>query len=660
MTKNIQCANIKKVIKRERRVKLIRIIERVYMKDIIKNEKKNKLDRPITGIIQEDRIWEQWYSQSIFDMELPKMNQRDYLFKCNENYRNQVILNNRNLKKYSVSKFEQLVDQFVKAFIAFGISKGSIICTVGLSTPELVAIKYAASTLGIITSNLNFMDGETIDGNIDLNQLYIQIKTINPALIFTLDILENKVSNILNLPEFNGIMKVGMPLTRSTPLWNIERGKIQLLKLRNRLVKENVLNSYSLEEFLLAGQAIATPEESVYTPGLPSNISFTSGTTNQNKAVLLSHDANNALAFQHQVADLELRRGAKHLALVPPFLAFWDADIIHMAMCMGVENILELSLTYENIPLYLKKYLPQYGIWSQYLWDSLLHVPKKDREEIARHLEKVVVGGERNERNQAETFYDMTGIVQETGFGATEINTCFTFTHPSCNKIGSAGIPLPYNNVKIVDENFQDVTYGVPGRLLVSGPGLMNGYYGRNDLTKKALGIDSKGTIWYDTADYAVMDEDGCLLVLDRYKKPMVIHDRQGVAERVNPLDIVEKIKTNRNIKICKLENHGEYMVLYVVINEFCELSKEEAISSVKQTIEENLPEKYWPNVINVLDSLPRTAVGKVDYKKLRESTISLYEGVSEWTELKEKLQIVDQTTKGKVKTYQKIADTNR
>lgn len=620
------------------------------MEDIVKNEKRSRLNRPITGIIQEDRIWEQWYSQSIFDMELPKMNQRDYLFKCNENYREQIILNNRNLKKYSVSKFEQLVDQFAKAFMAFGISKGSAICTVGLSTPELIAIKYAASTLGIITSNLNFMDGEAKDESMDLNKLYTQIKTINPVIIFTLDILEDKVSNVLNLPEFNDIMKVGMPLSRSTPLWNIERGKIQLLKLRNRLVKANVLNSYSLKEFLLMGQVIATPIESVYEPGMASNISFTSGTTNQNKAVLLSHDANNALAFQHQVADLGLKRGAKHLALVPPFLAFWDADIIHMAMCMGVENILELSLTYENIPLYLKKYLPQYGIWSQYLWDSILNLPKNELEEVARHLEKAVVGGERNERNQAETFYDLTGIVQETGFGATEVNTCFTFTHPSCNKVGSAGIPLPYNNVKIVGSDSQDLTYQEPGRLFVTGPGLMTGYYGRNDLTKAVLKPDEKGRIWYDTGDYAMMDKDGCLFVLDRYKEPIVIHDSQGNSETVNLLDIVESIRNNRNIKICKLESHEECIVLYVVIDEFYASSKEDAIASIKQTIIEKLPKKYWPDIINVLDSLPRTSVGKVDYPKLHENTVSFSKDMMAST--REKLRIVDQTTKQKVKTF--------
>ena len=62
--------------------------------DIIKENEKQELKRPITGVIQEDRIWEQWYDQKVFNEELPKMNQTDYLFLCNKDYPNQNIINN--------------------------------------------------------------------------------------------------------------------------------------------------------------------------------------------------------------------------------------------------------------------------------------------------------------------------------------------------------------------------------------------------------------------------------------------------------------------------------------------------------------------------------------------------------------------------------------
>lgn len=614
------------------------------MKNIINEKNRRKLNRPITGIIQEDRIWEQWYAEEIFSVKLPKENQTNYMFSCNEGYENQVILNNRGKSKFTVQQFKNKVDMFAKAFIGNEIIKGDIICTVGLSTPELVAIKYSCATNGIITANLNFMDAQS--QNLDINKMYNQIKTIKPRIIFFLDILEDKVSKILNLPEFSSIQKVRMPLNASNG-FDTENLKIALLQLKNSFSNKNVNGAISLNQFLSKGQFIPYVN-SVYSEKMPSNIAFTSGTTGQNKAVLLSHDANNALALQHKLANLGLKRGAKHLALVPPFLAFWDADIIHMAMCIGVENILELSLTYENIPVYMKKYLPQYGIWSQYLWDSILQLPKSDRDLISKHLEKVVVGGERCEINQAQTFYNLTGIIQEAGFGATEVNTCFSVANPNCNVVGSAGIPLPFNNVKIVDDSFQDLTYNKAGRLLITGPCLMNGYYGRDDLTKQVLLKDRNGITWYDTKDYAVLDMNGNLHVLDRDSEPITIHNNE-TEEKVKLLDIVEKIKNHPAIKICKLSNFNEYIVLHLVIDEFYGMDHEEAIESIKESIKNILPEKYWPNAIYVDASLPRTYVGKVDYNQLNENTKMLYlnNGLSD-----EKLVIIDNVKNIKIKKH--------
>lgn len=592
------------------------------MKDIVDESKRRILNRPITGIIEEDKIWEQWYDKEVFKQELPKMNMKDYLIKSNIGYESQNIINNRGTKEITVDDMDSYIIKFSKALIMSGIKQNDRICAVGLSTPELVALSYACFQVGAIMCQLNFADGKSGKG--DLNKIYTQLKTLNPSMIFTLDILEDSVSEIINLPDFKDIKKIDMPLDFSVPGHFVEKMKIRMLRGRNILTKKSIIGKEPLEIFLHRAEQYKGNLESVYYERLASNIAFTSGTTGQNKAVLISHDANNALAFQHTMANLGLERGKKHLVLVPPFLAFWTSDMIHMAMSQGVENILELALTYENIPKYLKKYLPQYGIWSQYLWDSILHMPEDDLKLISKNLSKVVIGGERAEANQIETFYKKTGIVQEAGFGASEMNTCFTVANPRCYAIGSSGIPLPYNNVKILDEKGNSLTYGKPGRLFITGPCMMNGYYGRDDLTKQVLVQDEKGVLWYDTKDYAFVDPNGNLFVLDRQTKPIEI-TFNGKKEKVQLLDIVEKIKINPYIKICKLSNYEDYMVLHLVIDEFAEISKEEAIESIKKTITENLEEIYWPHAINVLDTLPRTQVGKVDYKKMQEDTKEIY-----------------------------------
>lgn len=586
------------------------------VKGIVNYNKAYELNREITGVIHKDRIWEQWYDQKVFNEELPKMNQTDYLFLCNKDYPNQNIINNRGMKRITVRDFKDMVDIFAKALRVYGIGYKDVVATVALSTPELLALKYACAKIGAITANLAFADAVGAKEN---NKMYKQLKLINPSMIFVLDILENNVADLLNDPEFKSVDKVIMPLDYSTPIFNVERAKIALLNISNQLKNKNINNAIKYKDFLNKAKECNLQFDSVYSEKLASNIAFTSGTTGINKAVLLSHDANNALAFQHKLANLGLKRGETNLALVPPFLAFWDADIIHMAMCLGIENILELALTYENIPNYLKKHLPNYGIWSQYLWDSVLHMDKNDREEVLKNLKKVVIGGERADVNQIETFAKITGIAQEAGYGATEMDSCFSVAHPNCNIYGSAGIPLPFNNVKILGENGKLLTYNEPGRIYITGPGMMNCYFNREDLTKEVLIPDNEGVIWYDTKDYGFVDKTGSLVVIDRDKPAVEICNQM-----VKLADISEMIKEYPYIKICKTDVKDNSIVTHVVFDEFCEVEQHILVSGLIQFIEENIPVNYQPNILNIMDSLPRTPVGKVDYPKLQNITDEL------------------------------------
>ena len=586
------------------------------VKGIVNYNNAYELNREITGVIHKDRIWEQWYDQKVFNEELPKMNQTDYLFLCNKDYPNQNIINNRGMKRITVRDFKDMVDIFAKALRVYGIGYKDVVATVALSTPELLALKYACAKIGAITANLAFADAVGAKEN---NKMYKQLKLINPAMIFVLDILENNVADLLNDPEFKSVDKVIMPLDYSTPIFNVERAKIALLNISNQLKNKNINNAIKYKDFLNKAKECNLQFDSVYSEKLASNIAFTSGTTGINKAVLLSHDANNALAFQHKLANIGLKRGETNLALVPPFLAFWDADIIHMAMCLGIENILELALTYENIPIYLKKHLPNYGIWSQYLWDSVLHMDKNDREEVLKNLKKVVIGGERADVNQIETFAKITGIAQEAGYGATEMDSCFSVAHPNCNIYGSAGIPLPFNNVKILGENGKLLTYNEPGRIYVTGPGMMNCYFNREDLTKEVLIPDNEGVIWYDTKDYGFVDKTGSLVVIDRDKPAVEICNQM-----VKLADISEMIKEYPYIKICKTDVKDNSIVTHVVFDEFCEVEQHILVSGLIQFIEENIPVNYQPNILNIMDSLPRTPVGKVDYPKLQNITDEL------------------------------------
>lgn len=570
--------------------------------NVVKNDKKFNLNRPITGVIQNDRIWEQWYDPKKMNENLPKMNQADYEEMCNKDYPNDVILNNRGLKRITNSEFIAMRNKFIRSLKAMGIGKGDKVVSIALSTPELIAFKYACAYVGAITAHFNFME--------DKDKMYKHIKLLNPSLIMFLDILEPNVCEVLNSEEFNNIKKLRLPVSASTPALNDEKFKTALFTLNNKLQNKSVKGAISLGKFVSHGQYYNGPMESVYEDHLPSNIALSSGTTGESKAILLSHDANNALAKQHEIADLGLKRGEKNLALVPPFLAFWDADIIGMAMSLGLENILEMDLSYESVPKYLAKHKPNYGIWSQYLWDSVLY--DKNKDEYIGNLKKVVIGGERPDINQVNRFKSETGITQEAGFGASEMDSCFSVAHPNCNMIGSSGLPLPFNNVMIKDRSFNDLSYNEPGRIWVTGPAMMNCYYNNPQMTDSVIYTDKNGVKWYNTKDFGFIHDTGSLFVLDRDQKPLEINSKE-----VNLILIAEKIKELPCVKLCKLNHKDDKIVCHVSFDDLCNKTKEECTSELLNYLDNVFTAEERPAYLVIYSSLPRTPLGKVDYQTL-------------------------------------------
>ena len=604
------------------------------MEEFVNENKRHRLDRPFTGVIQKDRIWEQWYDPKVFKMQLPKMLQKDYLFKCIGNQPDRIIINNKGKYVYTVKQFEQLVKKYEKAFYAAHLNKGDVVATIGLTTPELYAIKYSATSVGLITCNLDIFDVGEKDQN-GVNKLYKKLCSLNPRMIFTLDYLEDKIYNVINNSAFERALKVSMPLAYSTPKYDPERLIISLKMFKDFVQGKKVNGKISLDDFLMTGDNIKMEDVvEYYSEGQPCNIAFTSGTMGENKAVLISHDANNALAFQQEIANFGFKVGSKHLALLPPFLAFWDADVVHVTLCLGAQNILELSISKDDIKKFFRKYKDiNIGIWPQSMWAALQELSNEEIKEIAKSLNIAIVGGERCEISAAEAFYYILGVVQYTGYGASEVDTTFSVTHPNCNKVGSCGLPLPFNNVRIVDDSCRDLTYGQPGQLHLTGPAMMNGYYGRDDLTRKVIYQDENGTKWYVSGDYAVMDDDGCLTVLDRYVEPITIN-----SEQVQLLDIAEIIKKNKNVRILKLSQHNGKIILHLEINKYTELSSEDALESIIETIKKDVRPLCWPDII-IVEDLPRTRVGKVDFPALNEEG----EKVSkEYTESTKKLLVIN------------------
>ena len=192
-------------------------------------------------------------------------------------------------------------------------------------------------------------------------------------------------------------------------------------------------------------------------------------------------------------------------------------------------------------------------------------------------------------------------------------------------KIGTVGLPLPYTLVKLADleTGTKEVGVGEEGELIVQGPQVMKGYLNRPEETAHAL-REFQGEIWMHTGDVARMDEDGYFTIVDRAKDMLNVG-----GFKVFSREVEEKLYVHPAVDLCAIigipnpQRPGSELVKLVV--QKSRAFKDQPEETLKQDIlnfaRENLSPYKVPKMIEFMDSLPLTPVGKVDKKALRPSS---------------------------------------
>lgn len=182
--------------------------------------------------------------------------------------------------------------------------------------------------------------------------------------------------------------------------------------------------------------------------------------------------------------------------------------------------------------------------------------------------------------------------------------------HYALEKIGSVGEPLPYTQVRVVDEFGDDLPIGQVGEIVVKGPQVMKGYLKNKEATRQTI---KNG--WLYSGDLGCFDQDGLLYIVDR-KKDMI--NRGG--ENVYPVEVEEVLYQIEEILEAAVvgvphEVYGEIPKAFVVLKEGRSLTEEEILHFCQS----KLAKFKLPGAIEFLDTLPRNASGKVLKHTLRK-----------------------------------------
>jgi len=170
--------------------------------------------------------------------------------------------------------------------------------------------------------------------------------------------------------------------------------------------------------------------------------------------------------------------------------------------------------------------------------------------------------------------------------------------------------------VGIIDENLNFLQIGEPGELVVSGPQVMLGYHNRPEENKMVL-FETGGYRWFRTGDYAKLDEEGYIFILDRVKDMI-----KYKGHSVYPREIEEVLYEHPAILECSVFGipdpiKGEEIAAHIILKPEYKgkITEQEIINWTK----DNMAAYKYPRIIKIVRSLPKSAVGKILRRVLRE-----------------------------------------
>lgn len=364
---------------------------------------------------------------------------------------------------------------------------------------------------------------------------------------------------------------------------------------------------------MMGGQA--TEFETVQTsPDDTAVILYTSGTTGFPKGAELTH-SNMVMNAACSRDILQLTHDDIHALTLPLFHSFGQTVQMNAGFMMSNTIVLIPRFVPEAVFAAIQDHGATVFAGVPTMYWALLHYNDKenkfDFDKISRTLRIGASGGSSLPMETINGIRNKYNIPILEGYGLSETCPVATFNQPHkpC-KPGSVGFPLWGIEVKVVDENSREVAVGEVGEIAIRGHNVMKGYYNKPEETAAAF----RGTSWFHSGDLGRMDEDGFFYIVDRVKD-MVI--RGGF--NIYPREIEEVLLTHPAISLVAVigvpdDHYGEEVKAFIMLKEGKEATPEEIIEWSK----EQMASYKYPRQVEIRQSLPMTATGKILKKELK------------------------------------------
>ncbi len=547
----------------------------------------------------EEKLWHKSYVPGVrsrLDYEHTTLSEA--LSRSAQRFAGQTALNYMG-KKISYAALDRLVNAFARALHDFGVRTGDKVAVCLPNIPQVVIANYAIFRLGAVTVQNNPLYTES--------ELAYQLNDCDARHLVALSLLLPRIEKIRDKTRIETMIACNLNSYLPFPLK-------QIFPWVKREMYRAVAESDHVVEF--ARTVSRYPDKPLQDQSrwdATGALLYTGGTTGKSKGVMLSH-ANLSCNVQQFAAWFPELKPAEE-RLVGNFPIFHSAGftaIQNYCIWQAYENIMVPRPEPQiNIKL-IKKHKPTFLPGVPTIFVGLLAEPAFRKTNLSS-IKGFFSGAAPLAADTIRELKDLTGADMCEVYGSTENSPVVTVTPwGGTVKPGTVGCPVPDTDVKIVDaETGQtEMPTGEAGEIIISGPQVMQGYYKKPEETDAVL---KDG--WFYSGDIGKFDADGYLSIVDR-KKDMII----AGGYNVYPIEVDNVLFDHPKIlEACTIGKadpyRGETVKAYIVAKKGETLTEQE----VKDYCRQYLAAYKAPREVEFIDELPKSAVGKILRRKLRD-----------------------------------------
>ncbi|HDZ17847.1 hypothetical protein LCGC14_0719930 [marine sediment metagenome] len=542
-----------------------------------------------------DRIWKDHLPAGVsLEIEIPDdMSLIDMFEKGTKKNGDKIAFDYFGVER-TFKEMDVLTRRFAAGLMNLGIKKGDVVAIWLPNCPQFSVCYFASLGLGATLTAISPL--------FVAREVAYQIKDSGAKYLFILDNFFKEFKKVEDNLSLENVVLV-----------NVE-GKTPEIPETQKIIHYNTIMDQNPEPLTKFKVNINSKEDIAV-------IQYTGGTTGLPKGATLSHynvlsNILQLMEITDHIKEEYVKGDLIGISSLPWYHIYGQTCELLQGPVSGGKGIIFPTFDIPRILEIIKEKRPNFMLGVPTMFINLLRSPLAEDIDFSC-LIYANVGASAMPIEVAKEWEQKTGFPLGEGYGLSETSPAVTNSPPwAKKKLGSCGVPIANTLCGIIDNDLKFLHIGEAGELVVSGPQVMIGYHNRPEENVKVF-FEAGGYRWLRTGDLAKMDEEGYIFLLDRLKDLI-----KYKGHSVYPREIEEVLYEHPAILECAVvgvedPERGENIMAHIILNkEFKgKISEQEIIDWTK----ENMAAYKYPRIVKFVRSLPKTAVGKVLRRVIRE-----------------------------------------